>query len=90
LLGSTLHEPTAFLQAWSQLHHYDHLSKAFLTWDGQIGPFSLAESVSTTPSLYAKLGLPGHTPSKFGVDVFGFQPLKREETDHRSLFHLIL
>jgi hypothetical protein len=72
------------------LRHYDHLSKAFLTWDGQIDPFSLAESVSTTSSPYAKQPLPGHTPLKFGVDVFSFYPFKREETDHSSLFHLIL
>jgi hypothetical protein len=26
---------------------------------------------------------------KFGLDIFRFQPLKHEETDHRSLFHLI-
>jgi hypothetical protein len=72
------------------LRHYDHLSKAFLTWDGQIDPFSLAKSISTAPSPYAERALPGHTPPKFGVDVFSFQPFKREEMDHRSLFHLIL
>jgi hypothetical protein len=72
------------------MRHCDHLSKAFLTRDSQIDQFFLAESVSTTSSLYANQALPGHTPLKFAVNVFSFQPFKREETDHHLLFHLIL
>jgi hypothetical protein len=80
----------AFLQAWSQLRHYNHLSNIFLTRDSQIDSFSHAESVSTTSSPDAKRALPGHIPLKFCVDVFSFQRFKREEPDHRSLFYLIL
>jgi hypothetical protein len=69
-----------------QLLHQDDSFRAFRNWDHQTGPFSHAESFPVTSSPSVELVFPGHPPI-FDVDIF--QPFKREEPDHPSLFLLI-